>query len=351
MNIKRQIYQIILTSLFCLISANTLAQIYRGTLIDAHNQFGCDSEVSDIKRILERSSVDYTLLSARFPCDQNEPFNAHKRVLEVRDALPEKVGFMISTKIGGAGGASNRGYQTLLRADKELGLNSIGFAEILVQHHETNDKNSQFRGMNLSLESPEISRVIDLVLKRAKPIVLHLELNDFKDNAAKSIDDLKKLLVRVDPNPVVLIHIAQLSHTEAENLLRNHKNAYLLLSTVDPLSQRGIEGRLQRGEVAQSGWVNIFDDRNLRYSRRDFESYAARLPFKPEWKNLIETHPEKFLIGIESVYKEPWIRTYDLKVRLWRFALSKLEPHTASRVACGNAKKLWNLTIQCVNSN
>lgn len=327
-----------------------MASGYTGTLVDAHNQFGCDIEVEEVVKILDASSVSYTLLSARRPCDQEDPFKAHQRVLEVQSRLPDRVGFLISTKIGGAGGSSLRAFKTLQRADAELLGMSHGFAEVLVQHHETDDKNSVFKGLSLTLDSAEVRRVTELIRSRGKPLILHLELNDFESESAATIRDLKRLLKALDPLPVLLIHLGQMSADEASDLLADHKNAHFILSTVDPLSQRGIESRQTQGETAQAGWVNIFDENGAGFSRRNYDAYVSSLTFKREWMTLLQKHPDRFVIGIESVYRDPWLRAYGLKVALWRGVLGRLDRETQLLVACANAQRLWRLPISCKGS-
>jgi hypothetical protein len=320
---------------------------YSGKLIDAHNQFGCDSKTENIKRLINSSGIDYTLLSARFPCSQEDPFAAHLRIQEVISSSPNKIGLLISTKIGGGAGTSNRAHKTLLKAEQELLHSSYGYAEILVQHHEVDDRGVQFGGLNISLYSPEIQRTIEVVLRSKKPLILHIEPRDHPESAGKILSELDQLLRSLSSHPVFLIHLGQLDATQASDFLSRHKNINLILSTVDPLSQRGIQRRAKKGETAQSGWINIFEDDGRNYSRKNFDAYAARLNIKNEWRDLLERFPDRFVIGIESVYAEPWLNSYELKVKLWRYALSKLKPNVARMIACDNAVRNWSLPLSC----
>jgi hypothetical protein len=342
----KTIFHFLAVSAFLLGSA-TAGELYTGKFIDAHNQFGCDSKLEDIKRLIDNSSVDYTLLSARLPCDQQQPFDAHLRVLKIIDQSPDRVGFLISTKIGGGAGTTNRAYQTLLRAEKELLSRAHGYAEILVQHHEVNDRSSQFRGLKMSLTSPEIERTIEVVKRSKKPLIIHIEPRDHPDEATLIFKELEELLIRASSYPIFLIHLGQLTHEKASALLRSHQNLNLILSTVDPLSQRGIKRRERLGEVAQSGWVNIFEDDGSNYSRKHFDAYASSLKVNAQWQSLFEEFPDRFVIGIESVYAEPWLNSYHLKVRLWKYVFTTLKPDVAKKIACENAAKHWSIPISC----
>lgn len=320
---------------------------YEGKFIDAHNQFGCDSRVEDIQRLLKESSVDFTLLSARRPCDNDNPFDAHQRVLDVIEALPDKVGLIISTKIGGSGGVANRANRTLLRAEKELAPKAYGYAEILVQHHETDDQNSEFKGLRMQLSSPEILRTIEVVMRSKKPLVLHLEPRDHPEMADETLRQLDEFLAKVSPYPVFLIHLGQLTSEQAELFLKRHENLNLILSTVEPFAQRGIARRHSVGETAQSGWVNIFEDDGQNFRRKNFESWASSVAMRPQWRRLLEAFPDRFVIGIESVYAKPWLDVYLFKVNFWRYALHKLPSEVSKKIACENAVRHWALPLKC----
>lgn len=320
---------------------------YEGKFVDAHNQFGCDSKVEDIQRLLKKSSVDFTLLSARRPCDHDNPFDAHQRVLDVVETSPDKVGLIISTKIGGSGGVANRAHRTLLRAEKELLPKAYGYAEILVQHHETDDQNSEFKGLRMQLSSPEILRTIEVVMRSTKPLVLHLEPRDHPEMADETLRQLEEFLVKVSPYPVFLIHLGQLTSDQAEHFLKRHENLNLILSTVEPFAQRGIARRQSVGETAQSGWVNIFEDDGQNFRRKNFESWASSVAMRLEWHRLLESFPDRFVIGIESVYARPWQDFYLLKVSFWRYALHRLPPEVSKKIACENAVKHWAVPLKC----
>ena len=320
---------------------------YEGKFVDAHNQFGCDSKVEDIQRLLKTSGVDFTLLSARRPCDNDNPFDAHKRVLEVIAVAPNKVGLLISTKIGGGAGTANRAYRTLLRAEGELLPKAYGYAEILVQHHETNDDNSTFKGLRMQLFSQEIQRSIKVVMRSKRPLILHLEPRDHPDMAEETLRQLDVLLTEVQPYPVFLIHLGQLTSDQVEYFLKRHKNINFFLSTVEPFAQRGIARRHSAGETAQSGWVNIFEDDGQNFRRKNFESWASSVAMRPEWHRLLESFPDRFVIGIESVYARPWQDFYLLKVSFWRYALHRLPPEVSKKIACENAVKHWAVPLKC----
>jgi len=268
-------------------------------------------------------------------------------VLSVIEALPERTFFLLSTKIGGKVGTGNAAHRTLLSASQEFGPRSIGFAEVLVQHAENNQKNVVTKGLsNMTLGSPEIQRTFSLVLKHGKPLIVHIETQDFATLKDQTLNDLERLLQQVAPIPVILMHMAQLPATDVQRLIDRHRNVYFFTSTADPLNQKGIERRARQGEIGQVGWIDMFDV-FADWGVKNPAPLYSRSVWKSEWKLLIEAHPDRFVFAIDSVYADPWKFKHAIKVAFWRRRLGELDPAVAQAVACENAKILWALDIRC----
>lgn len=337
---KKTLLALALTAL----STQALAT-YNGVLVDSHNQIGCDSQVSEVVSVLKKSSVNHTLLSGRMPCDNDDPIGAHELALSVQQQLPGKVHFLIATKVGGNAGASRRAYNVLNHATDRYLKNSVGFAEILVEHAHTDHKHSQFRGLNTDLKDPNIRRTIRHIVNNGSPLILHLELNDHPQDKEQNLRDLKELAREIAPHPILLIHMIQIDFDNARALLQEHPNIHFILSTNDPITAVGIQRRLENNWPGQNGWINMFD---LPVAPRGVSNtWIKGTNWLPQWKNLIEQYPARFVWAVESVYRGPWVNMHHVKVEFWRYQLGKLEPKTARAVACDNAKRLWSLPITC----
>lgn len=313
---------------------------YRGVLVDAHNQFGCDIEVSAVSEILRKSEVDITLLSARSPCDPRQRAQAHHRAMEVVQQLPQRAFFLISTKIG-------MSPAELASAEKTFTGQSYGFAEVLVQHAPHDNKNTVTPGVTrMTLQSSEIQQAIAIIRKSGKPLILHLEMQDFASRREETLKDLEGLLEKIRPQPVVLIHMAQMAAADVQHLIARHSNIYFLMSHADPMAERGIGRKRRDGEIGQEGWINMFDVAGEVASGRR-SNLHARSSWKPQWKNLIEQNPARFVFAVDSVHASGWAQNHRLTVRFWRERLGDLKPEVARDVACENARKLWALPIGC----
>jgi len=322
---------------------------WKGTIVDAHSQFGCEITAEEISRIIKKNRIAHTLLAAR-GCQGEEPLDSQLRVLELVVGLKGLASFMISTKLAGMtrSGDPERGIEALLDADRSYFQKAAGFAEIIVQHAPHETPQLSYEGINLDLKSARIKQAIELVLRRKVPIVLHLELNDYEEDSKKILGQLKKLLKQNPMAQFVLIHMAQASVSEARDLIANYQNIHFLTSTADVWSPIGKVVRKRKNIVAQTGWINLFSDppQDAPYKgwRKD---YILTMKWREDWKRLIEKYPNRFIFAMENVFSTHWKRRYHKRLKIWRKAFSLLSEESARKVTCVNAKRLWRLAVNC----
>jgi Sec-independent protein translocase protein TatA len=324
---------------------------WQGTIIDAHSQFGCEIGASDIARVINRHGADYTLISAR-GCRGEDTQASHWRVLKLVESLPGRTGFLISTKLGGmvrnGSEFGDRGLTALYRGDQEYFGKSKGFAEIIVQHAPHDTGQLRRDGSEFDLESERIRKAIDLVIERNVPVTLHLELNDSENVSAKVLAQLKQLLRRHPDRNFVLIHMAQATVEEARDLLGNFSNIHFLTTAADAFPVIGNRRLASRGESAQSGWINLFNDPVEKAPYKGWlGDYLPTMRWRDDWKQLIAAYPDRFIFAMENVFGPHWTKRYPLSLKLWRKALALLPPEVAHQMACVNTKRLWRLDVAC----
>jgi hypothetical protein len=306
------------------------ADIYDGTLIDAHSQKGKLISVEQLSAKINQTDVDYTLLSFRL-----NPKKIKEEFLKIKKTTGNKVRYLIPTKLGGFNKESSpadkaiRTITRLQRAAESDNLNHVGFGEILVQHAPHDTARLKYEGMNLDLNSERISRAIKIVLTDNKPVILHVELNDF-EAAAKKI--LKQLVSLGNTNPnsdILLMHMAQAEFSEAEFIIKNTKNVHFVTSHSDNEMQR-----LAKTGKSQTGWINLFDkDDNLQ----------------EKWANLMNKNPKRFVLALDNVFDKDWLKRYEKRVLMWRKALASLDKKSSVLIACGNANDYFKLGIECLS--
>ena len=328
---------------------------WKGTIIDAHSQYGCNTDGEEVIEMIQRFKVQKTLLSARgCPGSSEVPVESQLRVLELVKELKGSAGFLISSKLGGLGhpGKENmlEGLKWFLESDKVFYKDAVGFGEIIVQHADHDHAALTREGLQSNLESPRIKKAISVILERKRPVVLHLELNDSEESSKKVLSQLQNLLKKNPNQNFVLIHMAQASVAEARELIENFKNIYFLTSHANVLGTIAVIKRKRSGEIAQSGWINLFSDPQGRVPYRGwFREYFPTMKWKKKWKNLFVQFPDRFVFAMDNVFAKQWRKKrYQMVIKIWRKAFSQLPKEVAVKIACENANRLWNLKVTCL---
>jgi len=327
--------KILLTGLVFLLTCNiSLADslhidnpsfFYKGTLVDAHSQVGWTISDKEVSSIINNTGVDVTLLS--FRCKDCEPFT---RFRNIKKQTNNKVKYLIPTKLKGfhrpnADPSYALDYIEKLKNETN---NYVGFGEIIVQHGPQNHRFLRYEGINNDMFAHRIVEAMQIAIKDDKPVILHVELNDFEQDSTMIVE---QIIYTAEQNPNVnflLMHMAQADFSEAEYIINNTKNVHFITSHADIF-----KGRMHKTNKAQQGWINMFD-------------YNGML--KGEWRDLMDKNPTRFVFAVDNVWGGQWRKLYSKKVNLWRQSLAKLEKNTATSIACGNANKYFKLGITCL---
>jgi len=324
---KRIIWIIILSITLTLkVSANN---IYNGTFIDAHSQVGPLITNEEVSKQIIKNDVDLTLLSIR-----GKPKTATQRYISVNKLSKNKVRYLVPTKLKGftrkkpSDDVVIKNIKYLKKDAIRNNIRYVGFGEIILQHAPHNHKKLKFEGINRDFKSKRISRAIDIVLKDNKPVILHLELNDYEKDSKKILNQLVELSKKYPKNNFLLIHMAQAEFSEVEFIINETKNIHFMTSTADNATQR----KIKKGK-AQQGWINLFDKNDN---------------LQKKWVNLMNKNPKRFVLTLDNVFDVHWLRDYGNKVYLWRKALASLNKDSALQIACGNANFYFRLNIKCL---
>ena len=311
-------------------SPSYATDIYNGTLIDAHSQKGALISVEQLSAIINQTDVDYTLLSFRLKTKKIK-----EEFLKIEKLTGDKIRYLIPTKLGGFNKESSpvdKAIETITNLQKVSvrgKLNHVGFGEIIVQHAPHNHSKLKYEGINLDLNSERISRAINIVLKDKKPVILHVELNDYEADSKKILKQLVSLGNANPNNHFLLMHMAQAKFSEAEFIIKNTKNIHFVTSHADNIMQR-----LAKKGVAQTGWINLFDKDDK---------------LQEKWVNLMNENPKRFVLALDNVWDKDWLTRYQKRVSMWRKALSSLDKDVASSIACKNANEYFKIGVECVS--
>ena len=321
-----------LLALLLLIPSLSMAEIYNGTLIDAHSQKGSLISAEQLSKKINEVDVDYTLLSFR-----QTPSKIKQDLKIIQNSTSDKVRYLIPTKLFKFT-QKNSDPKLLINQLKKFVSNMkkskidyVGFGEIIVQHAPHNHKKLKYEGINLDLSSKRIKGAIDIVLGDKKPVILHVELNDYENDSKKI---LKQLIDLANKNPndnFLLMHMAQIEFDEAVLIIKQTNNVHFITSHANNETFK----KMKKREIghSQSGWINIFDKDNN---------------FKKNWMEIMNNNPRRFVLALDNVWDGHWLKGYATRVYIWRKALSSLDKQSALLIACENANSYFNLDIKCL---
>ena len=118
----------------------------------------------------------------------------------------------------------------MLFLKKNNNIKYTGFGEIIVQHAPHNHSRLKYEGINNDLNSERISRAIQIVLNDDKPVILHVELNDYEKDSKKILNQLVELSKKYPNNNFLLMHMAQIEFSEAKFVINMTNNIYFITS-------------------------------------------------------------------------------------------------------------------------
>jgi hypothetical protein len=321
---------------------------FMGTLVDAHSQIRCDQKPPKIEKVIEEIAIDYILLTPG-GCQKNEKFfsnmEKHQGDIAKFAKANEKIFYLAGMK---KLSQTNKKHQSRWRLNtlkpalaigEQAGDSFVGAGEVIIQHASGQKDYGINPGTQLGLLDDELQQVIKEFASRKFPVILHIELVDSADKAEQALRDLTILLDKYSDYPFVLNHVGQGSLEQVSSLISKHRNLYFLLGQTSGRFQ--IATRKQKAG-AQNGWISFFD-----VNGKTRKEHIKNPVWLVGWRNLVEAHPERFVMGYDLVFASNWGKKLKQDVNIWRNALGQLDSTIAVQIACGNAKRLWRLPIDC----
>jgi hypothetical protein len=170
----------------------------------------------------------------------------------------------------------------------------------------------------VATDGPYYRQLLAIAKKQGRPVPMHMQFH------AESVQQLSRLLQDQPDGVVLLSHCGKDSAAkDVRVMLEKHPNLYC------DLSFRGAP--LATAESRQDPARLVFWGKSL------FQSAGI----KPEWRQLIEDHPDRFMVGIDDVHS--WGIYDDTATAIREGVLAQLTPATAEKVAFRNAVRLFRL--------
>ncbi len=287
------------------ITSFTVNAGYSGPIIDAHSQVDHHVNLEEIVPMMDRAHIEKVILSAR---GRIKP----EQIASLARKYPQRVVASVRTKGNPWSKNSDKFYKKLKKQLKMAEFRAM--AELILWHAAKGNKAPEWV---IQTDSPQAQAAMNAAFKRSWPVVLHYEFRAAGQYRKTLFKELNNVLHAHPKHPFLLIHMAQLNADEAEKLLKTHSNLHFLTSHSNPVVT----------SKSKQPWTRLFDGRHL----------------KQAWKKLMETYPDRFILGFDNVWADHWSNLYADQAEIWRDALGELPGDVARAIAYKNALRLWNL--------
>jgi predicted TIM-barrel fold metal-dependent hydrolase len=275
-------------------------------MVDAHSQIEPGVPVEKVISLMDKAGIVHSILATRGRID-------HLTAAEYARLYPDRITAADRTK-GRVFTENKPNFRRML--DVQLAAPEFrAMAEVILWHAQKGTKAPE---QVVALASPQAQIAFNTALTRRWPFVPHYEFAAMGNAARKQrMEELEGALRAHPDHPFALIHMGQLRADAAARLLDAHPNVHFMVSHSNPVSTR----------ASGQPWTQLFEGERIA----------------PEWRAVIDNHPDRFILNFVNVFAEHWGDFYLDQAKLWQRALQDLPPDIANAIAHGNAVRLWKL--------
>jgi len=177
------------------------------------------------------------------------------------------------------------------------------------------------RRRRVATDGPYFQALMAIGIQQGRPVPMHMQFNP------ESVAQLSQLLTDHPQGQVLLSHCGKDTRAaQVRAMMDKHPNLFC------DLSYRGAP--LATNESQR-------DPNRLIFWGPGFLNSAG---MKGDWRQLIEDHPDRFMVGIDDVHT--WQIYDDTVAAIRQGVLAQLTPATAEKVAWRNAVRLFRLPVE-----
>lgn len=189
-----------------------------------------------------------------------------------------------------------------------------GLGELILNNRNSNP-NTAFQ-RKAKIDSPAIVQLMDVAKRWEAFVNIHAE------DDPNSVRELENLAIAYPSVPIILAHCLFTANTAlVDELLTKHSNMHCELSA---RNESMYANPFARQHADRLDWI-IFDDKKI----------------KANWKELIERHPTRFMVGTDTFNAGVDVKKAVRQIR--GGLLQNLSPATAKLVASDNAIRVMKL--------
>lgn len=295
MRVTSASYVGIITALWSLLA--NAGDAYQGTISDFHSHVKGGLKLEYIIELMDKNNVDTTLImrrdSARFDIGSDTPLTTNAELIEFRKLHPKRIRVGLGLQIESWYSQDQTIIPSIRKQVGSGNFNLIG--EVVL--HGGQEKRA------VSPSSPLFKETLRIASKRKLPVLIH----QFHTEA----NDAGQLLEAFRNNQKLTIVWAHMCGFSKPDRIRE-------LFDMFPRLYCDLAWLPKKKRISGAGIVD--------------EDYY----FTSEWKKLIESYPNRFLVGVDLTTEEHYRKKYTKFIKRIRKALGGLSPVVARKVATEN---------------
>lgn len=278
-------------------------------LIDAYSRADQDINLNEIIAMMDRAGISRLILGARG--------KRHIRgVIQAAKAHPNRITASAKIKTKFFLQNSSEYYKMIEKQSRFPIIGAMSEVTIFYAKKGVARFGNKFSEITIDFNDPRIQAAIKIAKKKEWPLIVFLEFGSAGERYKGLMNGFKEFLRQLAPHPVVLARMGQLTKSAVESLIKGHSNIYFFTAHANPVFMSQYQSR---------PWTNMFSGHGLA----------------PNWEKLVSSHPKRFILAFENVFREHWQSYYAHQACLWQRALQKLPREAAHAVAHSNAERLW----------
>lgn len=300
---------VVLLCLSCLAVAPSQADEI--PIIDAHSQMENRISPERVIELMDEAGVSRTILAARHGTSVKD-----MKTFAARH--PGRITAAVRVKGGAYQDEDLAAFQAFL-AKQTKSRKFAAMAEVLIFHNVKHNKKGKVIAPEVAYppDHEKVQAALAVALERGWPFIAHIEFASLGAERDRYMAGFEAMLDAHPDHPFVLIHMGQLDSGEIARLIAAHGNISFITAHSNPITVKR----------SREPWTNMFKGDQLA----------------PPWRELIQAHPDRFILGFDNVWANHWEELYLPQVALWRKVLADLPEDIAHALAHRNAERLWRL--------
>lgn len=302
--------------------------MYQGKLIDAMAQIDYDIDHQEFISYLDDSGIDKVMLFGRKKNRGNSLVYAE----ELSRRYPSRVNLGSSKKFDQRIDLENKYVDHIINGVKKGKFKFIG--ELMLTHADKFDgEENPTLERYVDSSSANVFQLLENLVETPVPVQIHWEVYHWD----RDYQNISNMLNSFPGLNFIWPHCGFANYSQVETMISSHSNLYVTLSKRE--LKRYKELWISYDDDDLGGFAMVNPDFTSKVDGAIVNSDGKLFP---EWKQLLETYPDRFMFATDCHKLLRW-KAYKKIVDRWRNILGQLEESTARCIAYENSQRIYKL--------